>query len=419
MMATTKVGIYHDPRKRHPWIVRWFGEYDPATDEQRRYSKGFRLKRDAERFQASKQAEFEKGAVRDRPDDIPVDEFCRKYLQRRTHEWAEKTRQHIACLALRLTNYFGEAAPIRGVTPERAAAFWSSTRGLRNAKKGSVLSRSTRNRLLRDSKTMFRYAVDWGYIISNPFQGLRQVKVGKKNRRDWRYVTPHEYRALLRTAPDLRWKVFYALGYTSAARFGELFNLTEDSFDLDRGRLLIRSREGSSTLPPFRVKDHEDREVPLPKHAVRLVRGWLRMRPSGSPLILLTPDRYERVLRRWHQCQNRGGAWINNYMANNVIRDVRRHARIAKLPETEGLTVHCIRKSCGQNWADHLPMNVVKELMGHANISTTAEFYSTVTEEHEAHAQWIVEALTIGKGATQTDARMTPDGESGLRRRVG
>ena len=40
--------LYHDPRKKQPWIVRWFGECDPASGKQKRYSKSFRLKRDAE-----------------------------------------------------------------------------------------------------------------------------------------------------------------------------------------------------------------------------------------------------------------------------------------------------------------------------------------------------------------------------------
>ncbi len=29
-MATTKVSLGRDPRKERPWVVRWFGEYDPT-----------------------------------------------------------------------------------------------------------------------------------------------------------------------------------------------------------------------------------------------------------------------------------------------------------------------------------------------------------------------------------------------------
>ena len=38
-------------------------------------------------------------------------------------------------------------------------------------------------------------------------------------------------------------------------------------------------------------------------------------------------------------------------------------------------------------------MNVVKELMGHASITTTAEFYSKVCDEHEAQAQRVGQAM--------------------------
>ena len=53
-----------------------------------------------------------------------------------------------------------------------------------------------------------------------------------------------EYRRLLDAAPNARWRVFYALAYTSAGRFGELFNLTWADIDFDRGRMIIENRAG-------------------------------------------------------------------------------------------------------------------------------------------------------------------------------
>ena len=47
----------------------------------------------------------------------------------------------------------------------------------------------------------------------------------------------------------------------------------------------------------------------------------------------------------------------------------------------------------GQNWADYLPMNVVKELVGHSSISTTAQFYTTVDRDHEKKAARAVQEL--------------------------
>lgn len=418
-MATTKVGLLHDRRRPRPWVVRWFGEYDPTTEKKKRYSKAFKLKRDAERCRAEKQAEFDKGGQRDRPARITLGDFCRKYMQRRQHEWREKTRQQIEDLCERLTTHLGTDFALHTITSDRASRFWSQAKMVRPGSEGRELSRFSRNRLLRDSKTMFKYAVEWGDLASNPFAGIRLMRVGKRNRRNWHYITPEEYLTLLRVAPTLRWKVLYALAYTSAARFGELFNLTEDSIDFEHGKLLIRNHEGTADLPPFDIKDHEEREVPLPRHTLKLLAGWFKIRPQASPLILLTPERYARIRERWQAHRRSGKPWTNDFMVNNVVRDIRTHAeKRAGLKLDGALTMHCFRKSCGQNWADHLPMNVVKELMGHADIGTTAEFYSTVTEEHEAKAQCIIEAITVG-GRSKSDAKVTPEPKISLIRRAG
>ncbi|MCP4250633.1 MAG: site-specific integrase [bacterium] len=377
------------------------------------------MKRDADRFQAAKQAEFDKGSRRDTPGAITLGEFCRKYMARRTHEWREKTRLQIQDLCRRLVDHSGSGSDLSTISPDQASRFWSQARKVRAGFEGQALSRYTRNRLLRDAKTMFKYAVDWSYLAVNPFAVIKSVRTGKRNHRKWHYVKPAEYMGLLRAAPDLRWKVLYALAYTSGARFGELFNLTEDNIDFERGRLLIQEREATPDLPPFQVKDHEDREIPLPRHTLKLLAGWLQWRSEGSPLILLNPDRFDRVQHRWQSHHAADKAWLNAYMVNNVLRDIRTHARWAGLKLDGVLTLHCFRKSCGQNWADHLPMNVVKELMGHASIATTAEFYSTVSEEHEAKAQWVIEAITTGRARREPDAEVTPGPVLGLDRRVG
>jgi integrase len=418
-VATTKVGVFHDARKRQPWVVRWYGEYDPANGKQRRYSKGFRLKRDAEGFRAAKQAELDKGGQRDSPTAISLGTFCKKYERQRRHEWAESTRGHVEDVCGRLLTFFGEDAPLSTITGDRAAAFWAGARKIRRQFEGDELSKSTRNWLLRYAKTMFNYAVEWGHLAVNPFAGIRSIRVGKRNRRRWHFVKPAEYRALLCAAPTLRWKVFYALAYTSAARFGELFNLTEENIDFDRRMLLIAGRQGTAELPAFHIKDHEDRQIPLPRSTLKLVAELLMTKSSSSPFLLLTPERYALVLHRWRECRASGKPWLNTYMTNNTVRDIRQHAKKAGLKFQKTLTVHSLRKSCGQNWANHLPMNVVKEFMGHADIGTTAEFYGTVTDDHAAHASRVIEAIATGHSIQTTDARLTPESRIRPNRRVG
>lgn len=427
-----KVSLVHDRRKKQkPWLVRYYGESD-ENGKARRYCKAFRLKREAEEFQASLQAKFDRGATRAKPPPVSLGAFCRKYLERRRSEWREKTRLHIEDLCERLVGFFGAEAPLDRITADRASAFWTSQRVLRGKRQGKELSRYTRNRLLRDSRTLFKYAEAWGFLARNPFDGEKLLRVGKHASKKWHYLQPGEYRALLRAAPDLRWKVLYALAYTSGARFGELFNLTADSIDLERRRLLITSRAAGDDLPPFHVKDHEDREIPLPRHTLRLLAGWFRVRDKRSPLILLTPERFKLVQERWREHRRKGKPWLNDFLVNNLLVTVRRHAKWAGIELRGILTLHAFRKSFAQRLADSgLPMNVVKELMGHASISTTAEFYSTVSAEQEQRAVEVFSTLGKATGCRlaadsvqtanrmENDAQLTPGGVLRPKRHVG
>ena len=174
----------------------------------------------------------------------------------------------------------------------------------------------------------------------------------------------------------------------------------------------IANREGTDDLPLFHIKDHEARRIPLPPHTIDLLTQLKTHAPEGVPYILLTKDRYERIKARWYRLRAKGLPWINRYMVNNVLRNFKSHYRRAGIKPVGSLTVHTLRKCCGQNWADFLPMNVVKEWMDHSSITTTQEFYSQVDSDHEAKAasviQQLLENADHNKDLNKTDAKMTP-----------
>ena len=88
-----------------------------------------------------------------------------------------------------------------------------------------------------------------------------------------------------------------------------------------------------------------------------------------------------------------GKPWKNRYLVNNVLRNSKAYYKRAGIKPVGKFTVHTLRKCAGQNWADYLPMNVVKELMGHSNIATTAEFYNQVDRDHELKAARVIQGL--------------------------
>jgi integrase len=231
----------------------------------------------------------------------------------------------------------------------------------------------------------------------------------------WHRVTATEYLSLLAVAPTVKWKVFYALAYTSGARVGELFSLTWNDIDFEKGRLLISDREGTADVPPFHVKDHEARRIPLPAHTIDWLTALHAAGPEGTPYVLLDKERYEHIRSKWHLLQKEGKPWRNRYMINNVLRDFRSHYKRAGIKPVGKLTIHTLRKSCGQNWADRLPMNVVKELLGHSKVDTTLEFYNQVDVQHEEKAASVIQELIGDASKSQkSDAGLTPEPVFGL-----
>jgi integrase len=110
------------------------------------------------------------------------------------------------------------------------------------------------------------------------------------------------------------------------------------------------------------------------------------------------------ILEKWKLCQEEGKPWTNKFMMNNALRDFRVHARRAGVIANGQLTVHCLRKSCGQNWANHLPIHVTMKLMGHSSVTTTQMFYSQVKAYHQVQAAKVIQAL-VGEEQSETTGK--------------
>lgn len=406
---TNKIGIYRDLRnKRRPWVVRWYGEYVPASGKQRRYSKAFRLKVEAEEFQAQKRKEFAEGFIpRDGMPDVTLDSICKKFLRVRRPELSPSSIESYENTIGRLLEFFGKDTNLKDIKPEQAAVFVADQKSKAKGYEGSELSEWSREQQKRNCKCIFGTAVDWGMVTRNPFKGLKIKKLGTKK---WYRLKPSEYQALLNATLRLREKVAYSLLYTAGLRAGEAFSLIWNDIDFEQGRLVISNRDGSSDMPPFKVKDHEARRIPLPKHTVDLLTQWQAQADEGVPYVLLTRERYDRVKARWHKLRKEGNPWKNRYMVNNVLRNFKSHYRRAGIKPIGSLTVHTLRKCAGQNWADYLPMNVVKELMGHSDIATTQKFYLQVDSDHEKKAANVIQQLL---SKNKTDVKVTYEPASG------
>ena len=405
----TKIGLYRDPRKEKQWVVRWYGEYDPAIGKQRRYSKSFKLKRDAEAFQSQKAMECKGGQQRDKPEEVTLKDFCKNWLEcLRVGPETVKLYQNTV---QRLLLYFGENMLLRQITPFLAEKFIASLK-LLNSK--GELSSSTKHRVLRNCRTMFKKATVWEVISKDPFADVGALKVTTK---DWQYLRPVEYKKLLKAAPSFRWRALYALCYTAGLRKGEALSLLWTDLDLKKHRVEVRSRPGTAAIPPFGVKDKEKRTVDIPQETVHILEDlatYYEATETRSPYVLLDKEQCGRVKVKWQRFRQEKRPWHSKYLLNNALTRFKMDVEKADLRPEAGktLSLHTLRKCACKNWAKvNKDPAITQKLAGHADLATTLKYYDQVTEEDRAET-----AAAIDKLLKQTDARLTPSGNFGENR---
>ena len=349
------------------------------------------VKPEAQTSCAATPMECDQGVSLDLPADITLAEFTNQYMNTRGKSYRVQTRKIYENTFRQALSFWGTNILLRQATPAMAYQFIATR--TRISPYGTGYSPASRNRHLRNCKAMFRMALDWGYIKDNPFSHIRLEKVSPRR---WHFLKPSEFHSILNVVEDLRWRVFYLLAYTTGARFGELFNLTWPDVDFERGAITLHHRPAGSEMPPFFIKDHEDRVLPLPKPAIDALLVWQKAAPNSVPYILLTFERWKRVQEKWNLCyagkpwkynpkteQYEWAEWENRCMVNNVLRDMRAHARKAGIKPTAPLTVHTLRKSFAQNHANcGTPSATLKMLMGHASITTTEKYYLQISDEN-------------------------------------
>lgn len=373
-MSWKRVGIYHDKRRTLPYLVRWYGEIDLDTGKPRRYSKSFRTRAQAEEFKGLKMAEIKKTGRRDRAVETTLQKLVDDFMRTKRPSLRPASISLYDYATERLLAFFGSDRSIGSIGTREADMFVAAQDMKKNGK--GKLSGWTRSQILTNCRAIFRAAVRWNLIVANPFESIVKPK---KILHKWHHLKPTEYLRLLEQAPDLRWKAFYALGYTAGLRFGELFSLTWGNVDFEKGIVRVENRAGTPSMPAFHIKDCEARAIPIPEHTVKILLEWQTQAPEGVPYILLPAERYKAVLRRWKKLGMADEKWENRFMVNNVRRSMKVHFRWAEIELDGKFSIHTLRKSFGQNAANAgVPIKTLQYLMGHSDEKTTLTFYAQV-----------------------------------------
>lgn len=395
-----KSGLYRDKRKKKQWIVRWYADPD-ETGVIKRHATGFKLKVDAEKFMAAKSFEFAQPTVcLGKPEEIILQEFCQDFIRTKKAEVVPGTIELYEDTIRRLIDYFGKNMVLSGVTPRNAAIFIAELKRHKTlyCRAKTPLSAWTKHRILRNCKTLFGTAVEWELLGKNPFAKVKSPQLILK---PWHFVKPAEYHRLLEVAPTLQWKAFYTVAFFTGARFGELVNLCWSDIDFEIGEVSIRNRTvGTATMPPFLIKDKEERVIGIEKHTIDTLVKLQNTASEGVPYIFMTNRQYQTLVAKWNRFRQQNRPWKNQYMVNNVGREFKRHCKKAGIKAAEGetLSLHSLRKAFGKNSSLlNTDPALTQKLMGHASVSTTLKFYDKVTDDDRKRAAMALGALVMKK----------------------
>lgn len=391
-MAIEKVGIYRKwlgpvpkgkngkpipesewPRKRrHRWIARWYG-----TNGQR-YGKVFKTRKEAQKYTSELQKRVCLGKA-DKPKKVTLHEF------RLEHEQVMKGQVAYATLddqnrALRFfENFIGGSVLLSKIKPRQAEAFIAH-------QLSTVPSVSTVNKDIRTLKRIFNLAIEpRGYLPEgqNPFAKIQKRKTTENK---VRYVEIEEYRALANEAKDLWWNVLISIAYGSGLRRNEILHLTWTDVDFEIQQIYVRPKKETAKTVNWEPKDHEKRVVPMADETAQLLVNLQAQAKEGFPYIFISPKRLEKIRER-----QKIGKWTSRSEVINNLREyfhrVRQRAKVSKC------TLHDLRRSAITNWASRLPIQVVQQLAGHSDISTTRKYYLTVRSEDIVSANKVVNSI--------------------------
>jgi integrase len=391
-MAIEKVGVYRKwlgpvpkdknanpiqesewPRKRrHRWIARWYG-----TNGQR-YGKVFEKRKEAQKYASELQERVCLGKA-DKPKKVTLHEFCLE------HEQVMKGQVAYATLddqnrALRFfKNFIGGSVLLSKIKPRHAEAFIAH-------RLSTVPSVSTVNKDIRTLRSIFNLAIEpRGYLPEgqNPFAKIKKRKTTESK---IRYVEVKEYRALANEAKDVWWNALISIAYASGLRRNEILHLTWADIDFENQQIYINPKKETVETIEWEPKDHEKRVLPMADETVQLLVDLQTQAEEGFPYIFISPERFKKIRER-----QKVGKWnprsevINNLRKN--FHAIRRRAGVTEC------TLHDLRRSAITNWASQLPIQVVQQLAGHSDITTTRKYYLTVRSEDMVSANKVVNSI--------------------------
>lgn len=291
------------------------------------------------------------------PSDTTLKEFIADFFKNVQIKPTTKTTYEQT--SDRLMKYFGENASLRGIDAMQADKFrqWlkAESRAARKAKPVDAapnpLADSTIARRIKHCRQIFRLAVKWKFIDSNPFEGVKAGSQSNKARRV--FIPPETIAKVLDACPDEQWRLMIELARYGGLRCpSEILALRWGDVDFGNGRIRVTASKTEH------LEGRETRIIPLfPELRARLQDAY-DVAEEGS----------EHVITRYR-------------LGTQNLR-----TQFHRLIKKAGLTPwpkpwQNLRASRATELRDEYPEFVINEWLGHC-AEVAREHYVVVKDDH-------------------------------------
>ena len=218
-----------------------------------------------------------------------------------------------------------------------------------------VYARSTSGALFyfRTLKAAFSKAVVWEYIPENPF---KKIKPPRQVKNYPTFINNEEFELILKNTPYNFLKEMFTVAYQTGMRLSELCNMKWSWIDIDNK--IITLTNGVA----FKTKSKKARKIPMSAKVYSIIKNRFDTRVDLND---------DFVFYRY-----KGMRFKEDYITHQFKKAVRN----ANLKDS--IHFHTLRHSFASNLVQKgVSLYVVKELLGHSDLSTT-QIYSHLNQEN-------------------------------------
>jgi len=262
-----------------------------------------------------------------------------------------------------------------------------------NQLKNSAIAKVTINKTVVTLGAILRYAVRHRYIDFNPVSNVEKYRNGSEEyQEDRHYLTPHEIRDLLNTAPE-KYRVLFMTAVMTGIREGELFGLKWEDVDLVVRQIYVKRTfsKGRFYSPKTRSSI---RKIDMAPELISELRKWKLQCPKGDLDLVFPngagkPENHGNMLRRgFYPTLRKAG-----------IRKIRFH----DLRHTYASLL--IRQN------EH--PKYIQSQMGHSSIKVTMDIYGHLMEATNHEAANKIGATIFGN-AVDNGSKMVAEHKKGV-----